>query len=154
MPNISLHSSVDRTDGPTTSGGSSVQTESSAPNSEDEKTQTSVKRLSSRSDSLDVICEDDEKRSTIPSRDKILGSLKHISSETETDNSSLALNSGAVVAFTKVPLHFNNYIEPSSTTIGAYDNSNITVLEQVSEWDFPIFEMETLSNGLILSQVR
>ncbi len=154
LPNMAYHS-FDQSDGHVSSGSSRIQSESSAPNSEDEG--STIKRLTSRSESLDVISEDDEKStSTASNKNKLIASSQHISSETETDMSqglNNAANTSSNTSSNSVLVHFNSYIEPSPVSIDSYNNSSIEVLELVCEWDFPIFEMETLSNGHILSQV-
>lgn len=73
--------------------------------------------------------------------------------ETEDLPTPLALNAPSFPGNNRVAL-FNPLIVPSNDySISDYQHSTIQALEQVMEWDFPIFELEKVAGDHILSHV-
>lgn len=160
MPNLSPNR--DYSDGLTTPTSSDSGGVSPAPSpiSTPEEIRR-VRRMNSKADSLDVITEQDETKPTPPAK-----GVQRSMSDSETDvfveNVSKQIireavsssRSNSLVATTdKVPLYFNTYFDPPKISVEAFEDSRVDLLDQVDDWDFPIFEMEKLSNGNVLSQV-
>ena len=157
MPNLSRPArSSDYTDGSSDAFQSSAPTsESSAPHSEEEEEEgrVFVRQNTNRSDSLDVIRESEEDAKLSNS------SLPSVPSETETEIHTPSAKSfpnsfSSSGSLAKFPLTFGEYKIPEQAPLEQYRNHNIELLERVVEWDFPIFELEEVTDGTILSQVR
>ncbi len=148
LPNLSTSSlqySSDYVDSNASSEISLTSADSSGPPSDDD----AIRRLNSRSDSLDVISENEEGGT------KPLGAttpLPRPSSDTETD--VLKADSEKVIRPSqKNSLFFNDFSDPPIVSVEVFRENQLDLLNKVDVWDFPIFEMEKLSNGNILSQV-
>lgn len=164
LPNLSPNR--DYTDGLTTPTSSEVSDGGGSPRgvspvSSPEELRR-IKRMNSKTDSLDVITEQDEDKSVTAAR-----STRRSASDSETDvfvdnvskqiireAVSSSRSNSLVVATDKVPLYFNAYTNPPIMSVEAFENSRVDLLDQIDNWDFPIFEMEELSDGNVLSQVH
>lgn len=74
--------------------------------------------------------------------------------ETEEIFTPRAVNAPINFPSNKVSL-FNPLVVPSKDyDLSDYQHNTMEVLEQVMEWDFPIFELEQVAGGHILSHVR